>query len=293
MFEDPIVAAIRARLTSALAPPGERLRALWIDGHAVGWVDRQRAARLSAFDGVFRVDDHAIQFLPQLADAPARTNALDRVARTLAGEGALTAWRDERYAIAPDIGAPPWFLLERAAARYFGMRTFAAHVNGLVDEAGIISMWFARRSSTKAIDPGMLDNLVGGGIAAGQTIAGTVVKESWEEAGIGANVAASARPAGTVDICRAQSDGLQRETIFVHDLWLPVAFVPVNQDGEAVEHRRVALPEAARLIAIEHGPDEVTADASLVVLDCLLRRGALAAGDPDLRALAALRSGGA
>ena len=293
MIEGSIVAAIRARLTTALAPPRERMRPLRIDGHAVGWVDPQRAARLSAFGDVFRVDDQSIEFVPQLSDAPGRTRALDRVARTLANEGALTAWRNERYAIAPDLGASPWFLLERAAARYFGVRTFAAHVNGLVDGAGTISMWFARRSPMKAIDPGMLDNLVGGGIADGQTVAGTVVKEAWEEAGIGAAVAAQAKLAGTVDIFRAQSDGLQRETIFVHDLWLPPEFVPANQDGEAIEHRRVALPDAARLIAIERGTDAVTVDASLVVLDCLLRHALIAAGGPDHAALSALRAGNA
>ncbi len=43
-------------------------------------------------------------------------------------------------------------------------------------------MWIARRSPTKPIDPGMLDNLVGGGLAAGLTVAQTLVKEGWEEA---------------------------------------------------------------------------------------------------------------
>ena len=48
----------------------------------------------------------------------------------------------------------PWFLLERAAARYFGVHTCAAHVNGLVRGATATTMWFARRSADKAIDPG-------------------------------------------------------------------------------------------------------------------------------------------
>ena len=215
----------------------------------IGWVDRLRAARLAAIDDVFRMDTGAIAFAPTLSDVRSRTHALDRVTRVLAAEGALTAWRDERYAIAPAFGAPPWFLLERAAARYFGVRTFAAHVNGLVDERGALSMWFARRSDAKAIDPGMLDNLVGGGIAAGQSVADTVIKESGEEAGIDPEIARSARAAGTVEIRRIQPDGLQRETIFVHDLLLPADFAPVGRDGEAVAHRRVDFAGAARLIA--------------------------------------------
>ena len=277
MVEAAIVTAIRARLTSALALPRNPMRPLEVAGKTAGWLDAARATRLSAFDDVFFVDDRAVGFCPALADARSRTAALERVTRTLAQEGALTAWRDERYAVAPDFGAPPWFLLERAAARYFGVRTFAVHVNGLVDDGGKTLMWFARRSAAKSIDPGMLDNLVGGGISAEQTIAGTLVKEAWEEAGLGASLASKAKPAGSVDIRRLQADGLQQETIFVHDLWLPAAFVPANQDGEAVAHRLVGLDEAARLIANAGGPDVVTVDASLVVQDCLRRHGALVA----------------
>ena len=289
MIEAAIVTAIRARLTSALAPSVEHLRPLRVDGHVAGWVNAERAARLAAFDDIFTVDADAIRFVPSLSNAPARTEALDRVARTLAAEDALTAWRNERYAVASEFGAPPWFLLERAAARYFGVHTYAAHVNGLVQEDGPVLMWFARRSEAKSIDPGMLDNLVGGGIAADHGIAETVVKESWEEAGIDAAVALCARRTGTVDVCRVRPDGLQRETVFIHDLALPRDFAPAGQDGEVVGHRLVDLEGAARLIANEDGPDVVTLDASLVVLDCLLRRGAIA-GDPSLRALTALRS---
>lgn len=288
MIGDAIVTAIRARLTVALVPPGEPMLPLRVDGHAAGWLDRGRADRLAAFDNIFLVDDRAIRFLPQLDDAPARSRAVDRVARALAREGALTAWRDERYAAAPGFGAPPWFVLERAAARYFGIRTFAAHVNGLVLRPDGISMWFARRSPVKAIDPGMLDNLVGGGIAEGQTVAGTVLKESWEEAGIGATLAASANPAGAIDLCRKVPDGLQRETVFVHDLVLPRDFSPAGQDGEVVGHYLVDLDAAATLIAADQGPDTVTVDASLVVLDCLLRRGASFSDPLDRPALEAL-----
>ncbi len=215
--------------------------------------------------------------------------ALERVTRALAADGLLTAWRDERYAVAPAFEAPPWFELERAAARFFGIHTYAAHVNGLVRRDGEIAMWIARRSPTKSIDPDRLDNLVAGGIAAGQSVAATVVKEAWEEAGIAAAVAAGAQRAGTVHICREQPDGLQRETIFVHDLWLPADFVPAGQDGEVAGHRLVPLSEVATLIANDDGPDVVTADAALVMLDCLLRHGAIAPDAPDYGALAALR----
>jgi 8-oxo-dGTP pyrophosphatase MutT (NUDIX family) len=149
-------------------------------------------------------------------------------------------------------------------------------------------MWIARRSAQKAVDPGLLDNLVGGGIAAGFRVDDTVVKEAWEEAGIDEAIARRARPAGIVHVVKPMFDGLQRETLFVHDLALSAQFVPHNRDGEAVEHRLVDLQEAARIIAVEHGDDEATLDASLVVLDYLVRQGAIRPDQPRYGALARL-----
>jgi 8-oxo-dGTP pyrophosphatase MutT (NUDIX family) len=289
MIADDIVAAIGARLAHALAPPAAWYAPLRVDRDVVGWLDRSRIACLANHPDVFEVRAGGVWLAPTLASTDARTEALARVAAALAADGRLTAWRDERYAVATDPQAPPLFLLERAAARFFGIRTYAAHVNGLVQRGDEPAMWIARRSPRKSIDPGLLDNLVGGGIAAGAGVGQTVIKEAWEEAGIPAPLARRARVAGAVHICREQPDGLQRETLFVHDLWLPADFEPTGQDGEVVGHRLVSLPEAARLIANAAGDDVVTADASLVVLDCLLRQGMIAPDAPHFLALEALR----
>ena len=272
-----------------LASPRGRYRPLVVDGEPVGWLDDRRARRLAGFMDVFTVNERQLTFVPALATPAQRTLALKRVARTLAREGLLTAWRNEHYAVAAKPGGPSLFEIERAAARYFGVHTFAAHVNGLVHAGDGTRMWLARRSPRKAIDPGLLDNLVGGGIAAGTSVKATLVKEAWEEAGVAAAMAATARSLGAVHVCRAQYDGLQRETIFVHDLWLEADFVPACQDGEAVDHRLVALVEAAKLAANRDWPDVVTADASLVIVDCLIRHGLIAADSPDFAALSALR----
>jgi 8-oxo-dGTP pyrophosphatase MutT (NUDIX family) len=213
------------------------------------------------------------------ADRRAHTRSDDRIALALREEGALPAWRDEVFEVAAKFGAPAAFLIERGAARYLGVRTYAAHLNGVVRSANGTKMWFARRSPTKAVDPGLLDNLVGGGIAARMRVDTTLVKESWEEAGIPEVLVRRARPAGAVHVRRAMIDGLQRETIFVHDLDVPADFAPVNQDGEAVEHRLLDLPAAANTIAATRGRDETTVDASLVVLDYLIRHGHVPADD--------------
>jgi 8-oxo-dGTP pyrophosphatase MutT (NUDIX family) len=289
MITGPRLTALHSRLARALAPPRERYRPLRVDGFAAGWLDDRRATRLASIRDVFVVTDDSIRFAEGLDDEARRSAAIDRVARELAAAGELTTWRDERYAVAPELGVPHSFLLERAAARYFGIRTNAAHVNGVVRDGDKVLMWIARRSATKSIDPGMLDNLVGGGIAAGRSVATTVVNEAREEAGIPEALASQALAAGTVHIWREQPDGLQRETIFVHDLWLPAGFTPANEDGEVVDYRLVALDEVGLLIAIGEGPDAVTADASLVILDFLIRHDRIDATSHMYEALAALR----
>ena len=280
---------ILARLSRALAWPAAHLRPLRVGDAVAGWIDDARAERLAGFSEVFRVNGESVAFIPRLDNPDARSAAVAAVAATLASEGALTAWRDELYAVGPAFDAAPWFVLERAAARYFGVHTWAVHVNGVVGGVDRASIWFARRSPGKAIAPGMLDNLVGGGIRAGTGAAETLLREAWEEAGIPPELARDARPAGTVHIRRSQPDGLQWETIFVNDLWLPGGFVPANQDGEVVAQRLVDIDEAARLIGVTGGPDEVTADASLVVLDFLLRHGALPSDAPNYVQLDGLR----
>lgn len=44
--------------------------------------------------------------------------------------GAIRGWRNELYPLGPAFDAPPSLLIERAAAPYFGMRSYGVHVNG-------------------------------------------------------------------------------------------------------------------------------------------------------------------
>lgn len=289
VIDEAIVAAVHARLAQALRAPSGEYVPVRVDAHVIGWVDAGRAARLADFDRVFSRGGDGLHLAAHLHDAPSRSAALEHVTRTLAAEGLLSPWRDEAYVIAASFGAEPLCHVERAAARYFGIMTYAAHLNGIVEQDRATRMWIARRSATKAIDPGQLDNLVGGGIRANTSVAETLVREAWEEAGIDENTARRAISVGIVRICRAQPEGLQREIIFVHDLLLAPDYTPRCVDGEAVEHRLVSLAEAARVIAQSSGPDVMTGDACLVVLDCLIRRGLLSPDSPHYVALAQLR----
>lgn len=232
---------------------------LMFRGRRIGWLRPELAARLRAWPGVFSSSAERVALL--------EPEALAGVVQALAAEGFIPGWRNERYRIA---GA---FDIERAAARPFGLATEAVHVNGVCADR----MWLARRSSTKATDPGMLDNMVGGGIASGLSVEETLLKEAWEEAGIDAALARRATRGGRIELLREVPEGVQCELIQVYDLELPQDFVPRNQDGEVAEFRLLALAEVRRLV---EESDELTVDAALVALEFFSRRSERLASAP-------------
>jgi 8-oxo-dGTP pyrophosphatase MutT (NUDIX family) len=254
-------------------------------GAELGWVRPDHAERLAAWPQLFSIDGASIRLAAHL-DTPERCSAaLAAVLRQLADEGYLQGWRDELYAVTRAFGEPPLFHLERAAARLFGVGTYAVHVNGVVGAGRACRMWIARRSRTKSVDPGMLDNLVGGGLAAGLTVAQTLLKEGWEEAGILPDPMSRAAACGRVALLREVPEGVQAETIFMHDLELPEEFRPVNQDGEVAQFRLLPVAEVLRLLGESA---DVALDASLVMLSFMVRHGYLAQDDPASLELARL-----
>ena len=113
----------------------------------------------------------------------------------------------------------------------------------------------------------MLDNIVAGGIGWGFELMPTLVKECWEEAGMSAGLAQTAERGRTFHVLQSLPEGTQAEQIFVYDVFLSPDFAPRNQDGEVGEHRLARIEDVARWI--EEG--ELTVDASLATLDCMLR----------------------
>jgi 8-oxo-dGTP pyrophosphatase MutT (NUDIX family) len=266
---DPRVQRIRDGLAARQAFDADALVPWIVAGQRVGWLSHEHASLLARWPQWFDVSAHRVDLRNTLATEAERTAALTEVIARLAEDGHVCGWRDERFAVNTGWGTPTLALIERAAARFFGIRTYAAHMNGLIDgadEAGP-ALWLARRAQTKPIDPGMWDNLVAGGIGHGFDARGALEKECWEEAGIGASLAARLVPRGTLDVLREVPEGIQCETLFAFDLTLPASFVPANQDGEVAGHLR-ASPDAALDIMADF---TMTVDATLVTLDALGR----------------------
>ena len=240
-----------------------------IGGERVGWIRASDVPLLTRWPDVFDIDAQRVLLSPQFDTVNLRSAALGSVIGALAAEGYIPGWRNETYAIRNAFDAPPLAYIERAASRFFGTMTYAVHLNGVVEYVDRApQLWIARRSETKATDPGMLDNVVAGGIGWGFSLAETIVKECWEEAGIPEEIAARAVAGRTAHVLQSLPEGTQAEQIFIYDLALPEDFAPRNQDGEVGEHRLARIEDVAQ--AIEEGA--MTVDASLATLDCMLRR---------------------
>ena len=240
---------------------------LLCQGARIGWLRKAHAQRLMAWPEIFKRNAAGVRIAEVLESETGRSAAIAGVIQTLYREGAITGWRDELYAVVTAFDVPPQFHIERAAARFFGTTTYAAHANGWCGAGSERAMWLARRAATKPIDPGMLDNLVGGGMSAGIPPLQTIIREAQEEAGIPELLALNAVAGGQISLLREVPEGVQSEVIFVFDLQLPREFQPKNMDGEVAEFRRVPLAELDGILR-EGG---MTLDASLVMLDFLER----------------------
>jgi 8-oxo-dGTP pyrophosphatase MutT (NUDIX family) len=263
---------LRAACTHA-SHAGRELPALpfYVRDHVVGWLRPSFADQLRRWPHVFEVADSFVTLRAQPDTPQGRSEAMAQVTRELARDGVVRGWRDELVSVAPYYGAPELLRVERAATRHFGLMAYAVHLNGFTRVDGLVHVWIARRAAGKSVDPDKLDNLVGGRISAGMSVDETLRKEAWEEAGIAPGLLAGLNCLGAVRTEYSVPEGLHRETMFVHDLWLPEDFKPVNQDGEVSELKRMRVEDVVQCILT----GDFTLDAGTVMIDGLLRLGAV------------------
>ena len=205
--------------------------------------------------------------------AQERSVQLAAAAQALRQAGWITGWRDELYSYwgeiehAPDPAEPHAFALERAAFRFFGLRSHAVHINGFAPDGRV---WCGIRSLSKATDPGRIDNLAAGGLSAGESVLDCAIRELHEEAGLDPELARQVQPAGRLVTRRRESQGWHDEALLVYNLLLPAGTVPRNLDGEVSGFLCLSPQQAmARL-------GEMTDDAAGVLAQGVLAQGVLA-----------------
>ena len=257
-----------------------------VDGVDVGSVARAHLPVLRAWPHWLQVGDDSVALV---AEPATRQQALAQVNAALRQQGLIRAWRDEAFSLFDPQRGTRLTTMERAAMRFWGTLTLGAHATGYVADAQgrPTHLWIAQRAFSKATDPGKYDNLIGGGVPAGQSPWDALVREGFEEAGLSPAQVQPARAAGVLCLQRDIPEGLQHEWLHAWDLPLPPGLVPANQDGEVAGFRCLPCDEA---LAIASG-DAMTVDAALVTLDFALRHSLLPAAQaaPLAQALAPRR----
>jgi len=242
-------------------------RAYVVDGEPVGSIDEGHLSALQPWGRWIEVRAEAVVLT---AGAAERDAVFAEVNARLHEQGLIRAWRNEPFPLLSPTTGRVMAVFERASARFWGTLTLGAHCNGWVAGANGLpeAMWIARRSHTKATDPGKLDNLIGGGVPWGQTPWETLVREGFEEAGLNPAQMARATPGRVIELNRDVPEGRQFERLHVFDLQLLKGECPVNQDGEVAEVNLWSIHNTCAAAS----SDEMTVDAALVTLDFLLRR---------------------
>ncbi|MDP6427291.1 MAG: DUF4743 domain-containing protein [Rhodospirillales bacterium] len=260
-----------------------RLRAAGMD---IGLVRADLADALRRFDDVIDADGAGLCLNDRLADFEGRSAAVAGLVDELAAAGRLPSLRGEMYPVAAAYDDPPLLQIDRAAVPPFGILGYGVHVNGFQRRAGgRLHMWIGRRGANQTLCPGMLDNMVAGGLPIGLSPLQNVIKECNEEAGIPAPLAGRAKAAGRISYVMETEDGLRQDTMFCFDLELPTDFTPVNRDGEVAEFMLMPVQEVMEIIRDSFA---FKFNCPLVILDFLIRHGILGDDEPEY---AALRSG--
>lgn len=171
-------------------------------------------------------------------------DSLALIARWLHDHGHGGKWRDELLAVTSDSGQV-MAAIERAAVRTLGIATRAVH---LVGTTASRKVWVQRRALDKAVDPGMLDTLVGGLAAFGESTPQTLERETWEEAGLRLAELRKLRDLGKLIVRRPLHDGYMVEHIEMFSAELPEDLAPQNQDGEVMGFECLAVDDLMDLM---------------------------------------------
>lgn len=193
------------------------------------------------------------------------------LSQTLCDRG-LYASHEEAFDVRNDSGIVLG-QVDRGAIPVLGLAAEGVHLNGLVEREDGLFLWVARRSMRKRLDPGKLDHLVAGGMSAGLDPQTTVIKEAQEEAGIPAELAATARAVSRIEYALERPEGLRRDVLHCYDLLLPQSFTPIAEDGEVESFHLLPIQE---VVALVRDTDAFKFNVNLVLIDLFIRRGLFA-----------------
>jgi len=266
VMSEPPAWLARARREAEAAPARPRVP-LDLEGagmrHRVGSIEPAIAARMAAAGLPLRSAGDG-----WCVDAPAQP-ALAAIAAWLHAERIASHWRDELLAVV-DVDGRTLAAIERGVVRILGLSTEAVHLVGCRAAGGT---WVQLRSAGKATDPGLWDTLMGGQVAAGESIEATLARETLEEAGLALADLHGLERCAPIVMRRPVREGYLVERIAVFRATLDDGVVPINRDGEV--ERLECLADAALVESL--AARKFTLEATLILGAELERRGVVGA----------------
>lgn len=252
-------------------------------GQAIGYVSHGLADIILSQGDVIQADGDGLRLDARLDSFEARSAAIAGLVRDLAAAGHIPSLRGELYPVAAAYGDAALFAIDRAAVPSFGIRGYGVHINGFQrGQSGQIHMWIGRRGANQILCPGMLDNMVAGGLPIGLSPMENVIKECAEEAGIPEALAGQAIAVSEVAYVMAMDGALRQDRMFCFDLELPADFTPVNQDGEMAEFYLWPIEKVAEIV---RDTMQFKFNCPLAIIDFLIRHGVIPPGHEDHSAL--------
>ena len=252
----------RAR-AAAVAPPARPRRSLFLDPgrrpvERIGSIEAEIAERMIESGLALRATDSGY-----LVAGPADT-ALAAIASWLHRERLVASWRDEPLAVVNEHGIAV-ARIERSVVRVLGLATEAVHLVGVVADGAV---WVQQRAFDKATDPGRWDTLMGGQVAAGESIADTLARETMEEAGLALVDLHGLERCEPIAMRRPVAEGYMVERVEVFRALVPDGVAPANRDGEVARFECLARAALERRL----GAGDFTLEATLILGAELERR---------------------
>jgi 8-oxo-dGTP pyrophosphatase MutT (NUDIX family) len=254
-------------------PANHERWAFEIDDDVVGSVTPEDAQFFAKQIAGLNLEPQCLSLAPFCSpDAP---GVLAQMASALRDQGRLGKWRNELLRVTGDSGQVRG-LIERAAVRQLGIRTFAVHLvaySQIANSAASPGMWVQQRALDKANDPGLWDTCAGGLAAGDESLLLSLEREVQEEAGL--DLPSLQRDGhlikrgNTIHTQRNIPEGFLVEELLCWDINLPNTAIPVNQDGEVEKFELWPIENIVTGIA-EH---QFTVEAALIIHQSLVARG--------------------
>lgn len=234
--------------SQARQPPAAAREPFWVAGRCVGSVLSEvmhqiQCSCLPPFNSLLIFQEQTARGWHLQCTPGDATGALHLLAHALQAAGRCGPWRDEQLAVL-DAQGLRLATVERGAVRVLGLTTQAVHLVGTAPDGRV---WVQQRAFTKPNDPGLWDTLMGGMVAASDTLEQAVARETWEEAGLQVQALASLRHGGCVEFSRPSHEGggagYMRERIEWFHAVVPAGMAPCNQDGEVERFECWTVPQ--------------------------------------------------